>query len=232
LASTGGKALVATFFTADVPSQTSSFAATVFRYMGLSPAEGMACRRSEDVVACQRLGVDWCHRPLHEAICRRIDAPEPFPYDSAASLFGVPNSQDAKAVGGELALLLAALPTAKRWLAPLGIGGHVDHRLLRRAAELEVERRFGLQTPTLFFYEDFPYTRGFRNRWRVLGPPWRNRLQPTTVAVASHDLEQKIEAIAAYTSQLRPLFGNHKGLSRQVRTYSRKVGGERLWSTR
>ncbi|MFO7679411.1 MAG: hypothetical protein R6X34_05120, partial [Chloroflexota bacterium] len=67
---------------------------------------------------------------------------------------------------------MAALPTAGRVVAPLGVGRHADHLITRRAAEL----CFGA---ALWYYEDFPYVREagaltaviplHTNQWRLTG---------------------------------------------------------------
>ena len=237
LTSNGGRALAVTFFTADVPPPPrTQFTDQVFHYMDLDLDSGMAVRRGEDIAACQELGIDWQHLPLSEAICRRInDTSEPFPYDSSAKLFGTPHPDDAASLSIELAPILNTLPPAKRWLAPLGIGGHVDHRLLRQAAMQHVAHRPGPKTPELLFYEDFPYALKLKNRFRALGLAAfgfaNRRFQPHPVAVSGDSLEKKIKAIAHYTSQVRPLFGTHQDLSRTVHGYAAKVGGERLWKS-
>ena len=42
------------------------------------------------------------------------------------------------------------------------------------------------------------------------------------------DIEAKIEAVRAFTSQER-LFGSYPKLARKIRRSARKLGGERVW---
>jgi hypothetical protein len=42
-------------------------------------------------------------------------------------------------------------------------------------------------------------------------------------------MEKKIEAIAAYVSQMSTFFLDRVDLERQVHNYSKLVGGERIW---
>ncbi len=55
-------------------------------------------------------------------------------YADMESLFGDPRSADGKLLS-RLGSRLRELPRHRRIFAPLGVGGHVDHRLACRAAE-------------------------------------------------------------------------------------------------
>jgi LmbE family N-acetylglucosaminyl deacetylase len=106
-------------------------------------------------------------------------------------------------------------------VAPLGVGGHVDHRLLRAAAE----RAFGGR---LEYFEEFPYVvwkwfavaraRGGGRRWSAESTP-----------LAAEDVAARIEAIGCYASQIRPMFRDAERMAVQVRRHVRRAGGERTW---
>lgn len=243
LAARGERTAVATLFTADMSpadmgpvnptveaAEPTSFARKVFHYMNLDWRTGMAERRQEDVEACRVLGSEALHFGLSEAINRFVPCDNPVvghcPYGSSRTLFGAPHAEDERAVSKQLDALLSALPPAQRWLVPLGIGGHVDHRLVRAAAE-----RCAKNAQVEFvYYEDFPYNRRRLNRLRALGMPWQRRLVAATVQLEASDLEQKIQAIAAYGSQIDPLFGDLTGLAAAVHGDAKRCGGgERRW---
>ncbi len=235
IAQGGGRALIATIFTADVVTsedggKLTPFAERVLHYMNLDPSTAMVERRREDAAACRLLGADWVHLDLEEAIYRHPDgAHSTPPYASAAALFAEPDPTDAQTLAEPLKAVLDALPSAKTWLAPLGIGGHVDHRMVRLAAKAQHPATSLEVQPQLAYYEDAPYAYKFKNRLRTLGLPLFRQLKAEALAASPHDLNQKIQAIAAYTSQIKPLFGGQRQLERAVRWYSRKVGGERIW---
>jgi LmbE family N-acetylglucosaminyl deacetylase len=216
----GERVLVVTAFTGDLPPEPlSDGAAKILHYMGLEPEEAMAVRRREDLDACDELGAEVEHWPLLESVFRRGAGGEVF-YPTVSSIFADPAPADAAAVAGELEARLRALPAASAVVAPLGVGGHVDHRLLRDAAV----RVFG---PGIGRYEDFPYVRAFRALSRTLGrrSGWRSE----SVPLDRTDVDAKIRAVAAYRTQVGPLFRGVRRMPRAVRRYARKVGGERLW---
>jgi len=113
--------------------------------------------------------------------------------------------------------------------APLAIGHHVDHQVVRDVGLVLAEKG-----RRVLFYEDFPYVwweiagafggRGEAGR-RVSGN-W----QPT---IRSIDVEPKIVAIACYRSQVADLFGSEEAMAEAVRAYAWSVGvehyAERYW---
>ncbi len=217
----GQRVLILTLFTGDFsPSDVSEATRVVLDLMALPIEEAMAIRRQEDLTACRTLGAELIHCPLPEALARRDARGEPV-YGSLKQLFGPMSFADFPFVN-EVAGALRGLPEAKEVFTPLTIGSHVDHQVVRQAAE-DV---FGLE---LRYYEDFPYVawRRFAIQ-RVLG--WRKKgWSPEVVALDEQNLEARIEAIRAYSTQIQPLFKSDAGISKLVRAWARKVGGERLW---
>jgi LmbE family N-acetylglucosaminyl deacetylase len=219
-AARGERVLLVTVFTGDVPAEPlSEDARKVLFYMRLKPESAMAVRRREDREACRELGADFDHWGLQECIYRRAASGELL-YPNLPEVFAEPEPDDEESVLAELEPRLRALPAAGGIFAPLTVGGHVDHRLTRRAAE----RVFG---KAVGFYEDYPYVR----RFRALGKTLRKRSQwrPEVVALRPEDLAAKVRAIAAYPSQFIGLFGTVRRMEKAIRRHSRKVGGERIW---
>jgi hypothetical protein len=107
-------------------------------------------------------------------------------------------------------------------VAPLAVGNHVDHQLVRRAAE----RHFGRET--LRYYEDYPYARRAEAVTAVVGAGatgWKKEIIPLSEAA----LAARIAAIAAFTSQISSFFEDHADMARQVAARVTAGGGERLW---
>ena len=215
----GDRVVVLTLMTADPPQELSAAAQDLHQRWGLGE-DVLATRRAEDRAACEVLGAVCVHWPLTDALYRKGRAGSPL-YPSLSSLFGSLHPADGRRAH-ELARHFQQLPVARRVCAPLGIGGHVDHRLAREAAEIAF--------PDLEYFEDFPYARGRLARFKVLGPWWRWRFR--TVALDEERLETKCRSIACYGSQLRTIFRDLDHMRDEVRRFHAARGGERLWSRR
>jgi LmbE family N-acetylglucosaminyl deacetylase len=216
----GREVLVVTVFTADEPAEPPSrLAADLRRWWRLPTGEVMAARRREDAEAVARLGARLLHLGLPEAPYRCAASGRPY-YDQLAHLFGEPEPEDRAALGAVLRARLAGLPSSTLRLAPLGVGGHVDHRLLRDAVETV--------DASAAFYEEFPYAewKWFALR-RALGSPrdWSAEVLPLTPEA----FERRVHAILAYESQIPAMFRREARLRKQLRRHLRRAGGERIW---
>jgi LmbE family N-acetylglucosaminyl deacetylase len=217
LARRGCRVVVATVFTADEPaSPPSEVARKLQRLWGGERV--MASRRSEDEESCSVLGVGWRHLGLADALFRSAPNGEAH-YQSLKALFRTPRRGDL-AVADEVAVALGRL-NPKVLLAPLGVGGHVDHRHARKGAEQVAAT---VRCP-IVFYEDFPYAEAAWPRWRA-----HRRLVGGAVSLDERDVAARLAAIAAFRSQVAPLFGDTAKLERRVRRQLARRGGERLWA--
>ncbi|MFN7941652.1 MAG: PIG-L family deacetylase [Thermoanaerobaculia bacterium] len=218
LGDAGRAVKVVTLFAADEPERPlSPLAADLRRWWNL-PAGGIArARRAEDAEACAALGALAEPWDLPEAP-NRLAADGTVLYPTLAALYGEVAAPD-RALEEEIARRLAELGQVEI-LAPLGVGGHVDHLLARRAAE-----RLGRD---LAYYEEFPYVEW---KWlalgRALGRPreWRS----DALAVSDELFERKVAAILAYRSQVPAMFRGEARLRKQLRRQLRRAGGERIW---
>ena len=190
----GRRVVVAAVFTGNV-AQPSGFALACQLDKGLpSEVDYMALRREEDRQACAALRAEPIHLPLLEAPHRG--------YESAAALFGavLPSDSALETVPEALAWMLADVrPEAV--LAPLGIGGHVDHLIVRDAI-LRCTRGRRLR-----LWEDWPYA----DRAGIA-----NRSKAAPHAVMPPALAAKQRACAAYTSQLGFQFGGSAQLAQRL----------------
>lgn len=212
---------VVTIFAGDLDDDPSNrVLREVYDRMALRPSEAMAIRRREDIEACLRLGAEAVHWDFPEALGRHPDL------ESLAALFeDAPASDDA--LVQDLAERLAELGDDVEIVAPLGLGGHIDHRVVRRAAS----KAFGGRVR---FYEDFPYALKFEE---LAGRPEIEGLAADVSTLGAEDIVARIEAIETYKSQIRALFGPRlkrlvpgRSVASRVRRYVDRVGGERLWS--
>ncbi len=223
----GATVEILTVFAGDEPgagfAAASPLVTRIYDLWQLSPGEVMPTRRREDLAACGVLAARALHWELQEAIHRLDGRSREALYPSLERLFGNVAPQEEGLIAG-LAERLAGLAGdlgSTRIVAPLGVGGHVDHRIVRAAAE----RAFGT---SLLYYEEFPYI-----VWKlfalaragIYGRSWRSFREP----LSAEEIAARIAAIACYASQVNPLFRTPARIGRLVRRHVRRAGGERLW---
>ena len=201
----------------------------------------MATRRLEDerYAAFAEAGVVFLD--LADAVFRG--------YEGDEELLGPPRADDPAPVE-ILRREIGRLEPQKVYL-PLGVGGHVDHRLVRDVGIALVGERADWIMPgpryagTVTFYEDFPYAHwGTFTRLDDLPVgsldsfPTDVALTPEYAAIAEV-VERKIRGIALYESQIERLFGGVDQMADAVRAHGVRIaslGGlpgyaERYWAT-
>ncbi|MEA3375538.1 MAG: PIG-L family deacetylase [Chloroflexota bacterium] len=186
------------------------------------PVEAARRRQMEDVMALALLGAEPMHWPYLDCIYRRTPEGE-FPYASQDALWGQIHPACVDMVE-QLAQRMRVLPLTSggRLYVPLGVGGHVDHRIVRRAAEASGH--------PLTYYEDFPYARDPQALEAALT---HGRWQPECVPLSRRALEVKAAAIACYASQISTFWGSRDAMGAAVRAFAERTGGgdpaERYW---
>ncbi len=180
----------------------------------------IAQRRAEDSRACQILGADYLHWEIPDCIYRGEPGTAVSYYGSEESLWGSIHPQENTLID-ILANRFASLPAHNTIISPLALGNHVDHQIVRKAAE----HHFG---PNLCYYEDYPYAAAIseiKTTLQTEGIGWHNKTIPLTKAA----LEARYTAVAAYHSQLSTFFQDRADLESQISAYVEQVGGERIW---
>jgi LmbE family N-acetylglucosaminyl deacetylase len=195
----GDRALVVDVFSARPPtSGLSPFAR--FQHQQWGGGEPWLVREAEEMAAMSILGADHLWLDLPDAIYRG-DL-----YASEEALFGdvSPGDPAADPLAEVLSLVFERHPEANVY-APLAVGGHVDHRLVRRAA-LAVA-----SCVLVHLYEDVPYclasgatTLATSALAADLAPG--TELATHTWAFGEEQLQVKVEAVEAYKSQARWIF--------------------------
>jgi LmbE family N-acetylglucosaminyl deacetylase len=196
---------------------------TLFEPGGGGPFGDTKTRRHEDERFAARLGVTLHACDFPDAIVRHPR------YRDRAALFGPLPDDEEPLIESLRARVQAAIdschPHCRRVLAPLAVGGHVDHEATRRAA-----LRLDLHGAELVFYEDAPYVlQGARLPPRALGV-----LRPR-VLMDEHAV--KLDAIACYASQWPLFFPSLEDWRDALAAYAHELGfteqnvlAERVWS--
>jgi LmbE family N-acetylglucosaminyl deacetylase len=167
------------------------------------------------------MGAAYRHFPLPDCIYRRSEEDQAFLYTSEESLFGPLDEREAGLVERLAAELAQLLPKEAQLVCPLSIGGHVDHRLTRLAAE-SLDR-------ALWYYADYPYVvddrdqleQFIRSTWEVI------RFPISEAGMAAWEA-----AAAAHRSQISTFWSGLDAMRAALRAYARQEDGSRqvkLW---
>jgi LmbE family N-acetylglucosaminyl deacetylase len=229
-AQAGERVLVVTIF-AGVPSldaPLSPFAQALHALWGL--ADAIAARREEDAAALALLQAEATYWPYLDCIYRR--APDgSFFCDSEEALFG----EVHPAEGALIAKLAGRFRTLAReqggtLYAPLAVGHHVDHQIVRRAVA-------GIDD--VVYYEDYPYAEkpeALGDVGQIGNLPYifsEQQWQAELVALSPQALEAKIAAIACYSSQLEALgWADAAEMAAAVRTFAGRAFAGRAFAER
>jgi hypothetical protein len=122
--------------------------------------------------------------------------------------------------------------------APLGAGGHVDHRHVHRAAALLAEKGWRVA-----FYEDVPYAdddfphplTGVRTPTldECVGESPAGPLHPRLIPLEESDWQARVDSVLAYSSQLAMMFGSREAVLPRLEAFAGRyaVGQrcERIW---
>lgn len=211
---------VVTVFTGSPRTSLSDYAQLLHRYWGLGEMDAPARRREEDREALGLLGAKVIHWEFLDCIYRQ--APDGrFLYPNHNALRG-PLDEEDRSLMERLSGRIAALPVLATLCVPLAAGGHVDHRLVRQAAEATGR--------PLLYYEDYPYA---DEEEAIAAALREGKWESETVLLDEAFLEAKIAAALCYRSQITSFWKDEADLAAHFRAYARRVGGdhpaERYW---
>jgi LmbE family N-acetylglucosaminyl deacetylase len=155
-----------------------------------------------DRAALDRLGARPVYLPFRDCIYRGSPEGGDWYYSDPSQVFDQPHPAEAH-LPAELADAVAPhLPGDRqvRVLAPLAVGGHVDHRIVRDAALLLARQGWPVR-----FYEDVPYVMREGAVEEALAEArgaGADGWQVETVYLEPEDFAARLEATAAYRSSL------------------------------
>ncbi len=193
----------------------SEFAQALHRRWGTG-AEAVESRRAEDIASCLRMGASWRHFNLLDCIYRQAPGGEHL-YASEQAIFGELHPADLPTIQAVHRELVAA-PLDAVLVCPLALGGHVDHKLTRQAAEM-------LGRP-LWYYPDYPYV--LRQAEPI--PAWEREMwQARVFPVSQPGLDAWGEAVAAHASQISTFWIDAEAMRAAIKEYWGEIRGVRLW---
>ena len=187
LCSSGQDAEVLTIFAGQHGCTVSGFAKWMIDSWHLQ--NGVTERIKENDNACRILGAQARNLDFPEALYRKDRT---WLYPDGRALFGTVHENDLH-LSKEISEVIAGLYSNDTvFYFPGALGGHVDHMVVKRAGEI-----LAAKGCKVFLYEDFSYSGKIQSSL-----PLRRERRFFT----SGDIEKKILAVRAYTSQLEMLF--------------------------
>ena len=203
------------------PDSLSDLAAALHHNWQLGK-EAVQTRRQEDLWACQSLGAVPKHFSYLDCIYRVNEAGEPI-YQTVEDLFGGLDPQETALIGSISEQLADELPQEAEVVVPLGIGNHVDHDLVRKAAS-RLDR-------TVKYYADYPYVREREGqhivRFLEESPEWHAQV----LEISEEGFKKWVEAALQYGSQISSFWTEPAQLEGEIRHLAEISGGFKLWET-
>jgi LmbE family N-acetylglucosaminyl deacetylase len=198
------------------PGPLSPFAQSLHERWGTELAT-IEQRRVEDVRSCHHIGAGARHFGFPDCIYRRDADSGVHLYASEGVLFGELHPAEDPLVVQLSNELAQEIPAGAQVIAPLTVGGHVDHRLVRAAAER-------LELP-LWYYADYPYIEYTDEaEWARL-----EQREHLDFAVSEAGVEAWVASIAAHASQISTFWSDREAMRAAIKDYHQRVGGVRLF---
>jgi len=196
------------------PGELTPFAQVLHRVWGTVTAEEtVKLRRVEDVEAARIIGAKTVHFDIPDCIYRRGPDGEPLYLD----IYAQPHAAEAHLPDQIAETIAPRLRSDDQVICQLGVGDHVDHILVRRAAE-----RLNLR---LWYAADLPYL--FKQPGELA--PFVAGMDESLYLITEAGLGAWVEAALAYESQLSSLFESKEQAEEDIRAYYAKKGGFSLW---
>lgn len=182
--------------------------------------KAVALRRQEDLASCKIMRTNCVHFHIPDCIYRTGYDGAHF-YASEEAIVGEIHPAEEDLITSLGDTLARQLPQDSILVSPLALGGHVDHRLTRAAAE-----RVGRP---LWFYADYPYV--------LKDPTWLESPgiasgQPHLFTISQAGLEAWVSAVGAHHSQISTFWPDLDSMQAAIQAYSRSTGGAVLWESK
>ena len=196
------------------PGELTPLAQVMHYQWGTGTAEETVdLRRTEDFEAASIVGAKTIHFDVPDCIYRRDLDGEPL----YLGIFVQPHEAETRLPDQIAQSIVPRLQADDRVICQLGIGGHVDHILVRQAAER-------LNRP-LWYAADVPYLFKQPGDLAPQVAGMKESLHPITEA----GLDAWVEAALSYKSQLSSLFESSEDVREKIYTYYSERNSFPLW---
>ena len=202
-------------------NELTDFAAAMHKLWGTGDAaKTVQIRRDEDREAAALVGAQAVHFDFLDCIYRHGKDGKGL----YADVFVPAHAEDRDLPAQIAQAILARLDAEDVVVCPLTIGKHVDHVLVRQAAERAMQAQ--QSSPSMLrYYADIPY---LLNHPEQLDEKTTG-MQPVPQAVSEHAFDIWLKAIESYASQLSTLFDDLESMKERMGEYWRKGKGLQFW---
>ncbi len=193
----------------------SDFARLIHAMWGTGSArQTVIQRRKEDRQAAALLGVKAVHLPFIDCIYRQSPSGDFLYTESVTTAI---QTDDLNLVEMIAARLSPRLRKEDVLVCPLALGGHVDHMLVRRAAEFLYQ--------SLLYYTDIPYVLNTPQAFEPAIAALKGQVYP----LSAEAVNAWLQAVGEYKSQLSSLYIGEGTLQDAMRAWVKERGGQPLW---
>lgn len=207
-----------TLFTADPPEGNLSSFAQSLHARWKESANPYWIRREEDKHALELLGAAWRHLYYPDCIYRRHPQSHEPIIKRDGDLFSAGYVVENELLANLVTDLQSRLPRNADVVSPLGMGGHIDHRITRMAAEL-------LGKP-LWYFADYPYAAKDPSKVHDFLP---QNAEAEEYEISETGIKAWLKGIACYPSQISSFWASEEVLEKEVRSYAAIPIGHSLW---
>lgn len=195
-------------------SELTDFAKVLHKVWGTGTTEETTqLRREEDKKAAAIVGAKAVHFDFLDCIYRRGRNGEALYTD----IYAPPHEAEADLPAQIAQTIIAWLKPDDVVVCQLGIGSHVDHVIVRQAAEM-------LKRP-LVYDADMPY---WLKNPQELSPKTAG-MKESVQPVSKSSLKPWIDAIEAYSSQISSVFEDSESMRERMQAYWSERKGIPLW---
>lgn len=184
----------------------------------VSAEEAIATRQKEDTAACKVLGAKPRYFTVPDAIYRKHPKTGEPMYTSREALFGGVDPGDEPLIRRLTVEIAQGLSGEFVLVSPLTVGNHVDHQLVRMAAQ-----GLGQQ---IWYYPDYPYTKEYMDAISSLVPVGYKR---AIFPVSNPGLEAWKDSVRQFRSQISTFWESDAELGEELEIHAEKFGGVTLY---
>lgn len=222
-AQAGNKVSVWTICAGDPPEAALSAFAQELHARWQTGGQATEQRQAEDAESCRIMGAARRLFTIPDAIYRfNPDTGEHF-YATPDSIFGELHPEEEPLIITLSQAMRQPQPANCQWVCPFALGGHVDHRLTRRAVE-QIATEY--QSSDVWYYADYPYALSNQEYFEELK---RAGWLCNQYGISEAGLQAWEESITAHASQISTFWQDRKSLHAAIRQYAAMPFGTCLW---